>query len=156
MATASVLRCQDRACATGWTSMVALCSYIFVWIWGLWHTRTVKKEREIVWILNLICNARSLALLEEDMQEFADLYTGNSLGNTHENEFWGNRRRKAEIILHKAERISFGALSRKSRRSGKYKQLGVVQMPCPLVLAQSRAQSVQLLCGTLTDKMLTW
>ena len=40
-----------------------------------------------MWILDLICNTGSLALLEEDMQEFADLCTGNSLGNTHENEF---------------------------------------------------------------------
>lgn len=67
-----------------------------------------------MWVLDLLRNARSLALLEEDMQDFADLYTGDSLGNAHENEFRGNRRRKAEIILHKAEFISFGALSRKS------------------------------------------
>ena len=40
-----------------------------------------------MWVLDLLCNARSLALLEEDMQDFADLYTGDSLGNAHENEF---------------------------------------------------------------------
>ena len=105
-------------------------------IWGFWHIPTLRKGRKIVWILDLICNTGSPALLEEDMQEFADLYTGNSLGNTHENEFWGNRRRKAEIILRKAEFISFGALSRKSRHSGEYKQLWGVQIPCSFVWAQ--------------------
>lgn len=107
-----------------------------------------------MWVLDLLRNARSLALLEEDMQDFADLYTGDSLGNAHENEFRGNRRRKAEIILHKAEFISFGALSRKSTQWRVQAAVSSADSLLPCV-GPEVMHSLQLLCGALTDKMWT-